>query len=145
YWKIIQQAPRLSGWGFRNRFRSVFRSVPYLGVVSGPFGPAPSPLCWKSRCCAGLFGSTCPCVGLAPSFLSSCDAVWPALAGAVGVLTCGVVGILVCDWAGALSALAAGFAWSEPLLHPAAEASAASAAARTMICRRITYSPLWMA
>jgi len=43
------------------------------GVVSGLFGPAWSPLCWKSRCCADDFGSTWPCCGLAPSRFS--DAV----------------------------------------------------------------------
>src|SRR5262249_9112017 len=114
---------------------------PGLGAVSGDFGPASSPFCWKSRCCAGLLGSTCPCWGLAPSFFSSCEAVWPELAaaaGVVGVLTCGVVGVLACDCGGAEAAPAAGFVRSEPLLHPAAKASTA---ARARICRRMWFSP----
>src|SRR3954466_4897074 len=79
----------------RDGFPLVSRYFPGLGAVSGLFGPAASPFCWKSRCCAVLFGSTWPCWGLAPSFFSSCDALWPALAG--DVLACGVVGVFVCD------------------------------------------------
>jgi hypothetical protein len=45
------------------------------GVVSALFGPAWSPLCWKSRCCAADFGSTCPCCGFAPSRFSAIEGV----------------------------------------------------------------------
>jgi hypothetical protein len=50
-----------------------------VGAASGLFGPAWSPLCWKSRCCADDFGSTCPCCGFAPSRFSDVVGV-PALA-----------------------------------------------------------------
>jgi hypothetical protein len=78
----------------------------------------------------GGLGVDLPWTGLAPSFFSSCEALWPALAGVVGVFTC--------DCGGALSVLAGDFDCSEPLLHPAANASAA---ASTKICRRIPFSP----
>src|SRR3954465_9531069 len=35
------------------------------------FGPAWSPLCWKSRCWSACLGSTCPCVGFEPSRFSA--------------------------------------------------------------------------
>ena len=49
-----------------------------VGAVSELFGPAWSPLCWKSRCWAADFGSTCPCCGLEPSRFSAVVGV-PAL------------------------------------------------------------------
>src|SRR5690349_6229304 len=42
-----------------------------MGAVSGLFGPAASPLCWKSRCWSAWFGSTCCETGLEPLRLSS--------------------------------------------------------------------------
>src|SRR6476646_7618775 len=41
-----------------------------LGCVSELVGPALSPCCWKSLCCSLAFGSTCPCTGFEPSFVS---------------------------------------------------------------------------
>jgi len=41
-----------------------------VGCASLLWGPDASSLCWKSRCWSASFGSTCPCVGLAPSRFS---------------------------------------------------------------------------
>jgi hypothetical protein len=42
-----------------------------VGAVSALFGPALSPLRWKSRCWSACLGSTWPCCGLLPSRFSA--------------------------------------------------------------------------
>jgi hypothetical protein len=50
-------------WGFEQGLGRAARHLSIyllrvMGAVSALFGPAESPLCWKSRCCSAWFGST---------------------------------------------------------------------------------------
>lgn len=62
---MVEQA---SGRGARYLSTYLLR---VMGSLAGLFGPAASPLCWKSRRCSAWLGSTCCWWGLAPLRLSS--------------------------------------------------------------------------